>query len=265
MTAEPVPKWERHDSRTRLLRFAVLLISLIVVVVSWRALNIRYDYVATAPRELGDIANRMYPPDAEYTGEIVRPLIETVNISILGTVLALLIAMPVAYLGANNVTPNKVTYTVGKFIISFTRSVNVIIWALIFVVAFGPGALAGIFAVAMRSVGFIAKLMAEAIEEIDPTQVEAVTATGASDAQQIIYGVVPQIKPTFIGLATYRWDINVREATVIGFVGAGGIGENLTTSVNLFNWNQVLTILIAIFGLVIVSELVSAYARKKVS
>ncbi|MFP8955458.1 phosphonate ABC transporter, permease protein PhnE [Natrialbaceae archaeon A-CW3] len=259
------PEWERYDAKTRFIRFAVLLLSLVVLAISWRALNVRYDYVLTAPRELRDISRRMYPPDVAYSGEILRPLIETVNISILGTALALAIAMPVAYLGATNTTPNDFTYGLGKFIISFTRSVNVIIWALIFVVTFGPGAMAGIFAVAMRSVGFIAKLMAEEIEEIDPTQVQGIEATGATDLQQVIYGIIPQIKPTFIGVATYRWDINVREATVIGFVGAGGIGTNLTTSIDLFQWNRVLTILIAIFALVIISELVSAYARKKVS
>nr|WP_267903137.1 ABC transporter permease subunit [Natronococcus pandeyae] len=146
-----------------------------------------------------------------------------------------------------------------------TRSVNVIIWALFFVVIFGTGALSGVLAVAFRSIGFVSKLLAEGIEEIDAGQVEAIRAMGGSPLDVVIYGIVPQIKPAFVGVATYRWDINVREATVIGFVGAGGIGVYLDTSINFFQWSNVLTILIAILGIVIISEVVSAYLRKKVS
>jgi phosphonate transport system permease protein len=199
-----------------------------------------------------------------YTGEIISPLIETVHIAILGTALAILMSIPVSLIGAENTTPNRLTFLLGKFIISASRSVNVIIWALVFVIVFGSGALAGTLAIAVRSIGFCSKLIAEAIEEIDPGQVEAITATGANPIEAAIYGIVPQIKPTFIGVATYRWDINVRASTIIGFVGAGGIGVELNTSINFFAWQQVLTILLAILGIVIISEVVSAYLRRKV-
>jgi len=148
--------------------------------------------------------------------------------------------------------------------VSFTRSVNVIIWALIFVVLFGSGALAGVLAIAVRSIGFTAKLIAEGIEEIDRGQVEAIRATGANPFQVLLYAIAPQVKPAFVGVAAYRWDINVRASTIIGFVGAGGIGVALTTSINSFAWDQVLTILIAILGVVIFSEVFSAYMRRKV-
>jgi phosphonate transport system permease protein len=134
----------------------------------------------------------------------------------------------------------------------------------VFVILFGSGALAGTLAIAVRSIGFCSKLIAEAIEEIDPGQVEAITATGANPIEAAIYAIVPQIKPAFIGVATYRWDINVRASTIIGFVGAGGIGVELNTSINFFAWQQVLTILLAILGIVIISEVVSAYLRRKV-
>lgn len=258
-------KWERYDSRKRLIRYVALLLALVAVVISWRLLEINYGYVATAPRELNDLFVRMYPPNLEYTGEIVSPLIETIHISILGTALAIVLSLPVALMGANNTTPNKATYLLGKFIITFSRSVNVIIWALIFVIAFGPGALSGVMAIGVRSIGFVSKLLAESIEEIDHGQVEAVIATGATTLETVVYGVVPQIKPAFVGIATYRWDINVRAATIIGFVGAGGIGVELTTSINYFRWADVLTILLAILGIVIFSEVFSAYMRRKVS
>ena len=258
-------EWERFDSRERLIRYLLVLGTLVVLAFSWRQMDINYSYVASAPREVMDLVTRMYPPNVMYTREIVGPLLETINISILGTALAIVLAIPVAFLSASNTTPNRWTYLLGKFIVSFTRSVNVIIWALIFVVLFGPGALAGVLAIAVRSVGFTAKLLGEAIEEIDHGQVEAVSATGASTFLTFVYGIVPQIKPAFISVATFRWDINVRASTIIGFVGAGGIGVALQTNINYFKWDAVLTILIAILGIVLVSEGISAYLRGKVS
>jgi len=256
--------WERRTPRQRIGRYVLILIGLVAAVVSWRLLEINYGYLGTAPAEFMDLVNRMYPPNVGYTGEVVSPLIETVHIAILGTALAILLSVPVSLLGAENTTPNRYTFLLGKFIISASRSVNVIIWALVFVIVFGSGALAGTLAIAVRSIGFCSKLIAEAIEEIDPGQVEAIRATGANSAIAAIYGIVPQIKPAFIGVATYRWDINVRASTIIGFVGAGGIGVELNTSINFFAWQQVLTILIAILGIVIISEVVSAYLRRKV-
>lgn len=256
--------WERHTPLQRIGRYLALLVTAIAFVLSWRAMEVRYEFIVTAPRELGDMFDRMYPPNTAYSAEIIGPLIETVHISVLGTVLATCLAIPVAYLAAENTTPNRLTYALGKFIISATRSVNVIIYALIFVIAFGPGALSGVLALAVRSIGFIAKLLAEDIEEIDRTQVEAIAATGASGTEQILYGIVPQIKPTFVGVVTYRWDINVRASTVLGFVAAGGIGVELLTMLNSFRWHAVATILVAILLVVLVSEGVSVYARGKV-
>ncbi|TYL36146.1 phosphonate ABC transporter, permease protein PhnE [Natronococcus pandeyae] len=258
-------EWERFDTRTRLIRYFLILFGLLAVVASWSALDINTEYVITAPEQMVDLSQRMYPPDVEYAGEIVGPLIETIHIAVLSTGLAVLLAAPVAYIAAENTTFNRATYYLGKLIISFTRSVNVIIWALIFVVIFGPGALAGIVAVAVRSIGFVAKLLAEAIEEIDMGSVEAISATGANPLQILIYGIIPQIKPAFITITTFRWDINVRGATIIGFVGAGGIGTELMTRQNSFDWSGVLTILIAILFVVVFSEMLSAYLRKKVA
>lgn len=256
--------WERRTPRQRILRYAAILLALVTVAISWRLLQVNYSFLATAPRELMDLIDRMYPPNVAYSGQILAPLVETVHIAVLGTTLAILLSVPVALLGAGNTTPNRAGFALGKFIISFTRSVNVIIWALIFVIVFGPGALSGVLAVGVRSVGFCSKLLAEAIEEIEPGQVEAIKATGANAIVAAIYGIVPQIKPAFVGITTYRWDINVRASTIIGFVGAGGIGVELTTSINFFQWQNVLTILLAILGVVIFSEVTSAYLRRKV-
>ena len=135
------------------------------------------------------------------------------------------------------------------------------IWALLLVAIIGPGVFAGMIAIAIRSIGFCAKLLYEAIEEIDQSQVEAITATGASRWQVMVYGIVPQILPAFAGISVFRWDINIRESTVLGLVGAGGIGLQLQSSLNVLAWSQVLVILIVIFAAVVVGEWVSAKVR----
>ncbi len=257
-------EWDRFDRRERLLRYLALLATVVITYASWQALNVRYTYLVTAPEMTLNLFRRMYPPDTAYAPEIVAPMIATINIAVVGTMMAIVMAIPVAYLGARNTTPNRYTYALGKFLIVASRSVHVIIWAIVFVIVFGTGTLAGILAVAFRSVGFLAKLISEEIEEIDRTAVEAMDATGASGLKTMIFGVVPQVKPAFIGISVYRWDINVREATIIGFVGAGGIGMELQTRINFFDWNGVLTILLAILVVVIFSELLSAWIRGKV-
>ena len=125
--------------------------------------------------------------------------------------------------------------------------------------------MAGIWAIAARSIGFMGKLVAEAIEEIDEGVVEAIEATGASRLQVLLSGIVPQVLPVIYGTTVYRWDINIRESTVLGFVGAGGIGILLYSSINQFLWQEVALILLSVFGVVIISEFVSAAVRKRIS
>jgi phosphonate transport system permease protein len=149
-------------------------------------------------------------------------------------------------------------------IIVTSRSINSLIWALLLVTIIGPGLLAGIVAIGLRSIGFVAKLLYEAIEEIDESQVDAVRATGASGAQVIDYAIVPQILPAFWGISVFRWDINIRESTILGLVGAGGLGLQLQSSLSTLAWNQVTIIFLVILMTVIVSEWVSAKVRQAV-
>ncbi len=169
--------------------------------------------------------------------------------------------MPVAFLAARNTTPSPLLRPLALLIIVSSRSIDSLIWALLLVVFLGPGLLAGILAIALRSIGFIAKLLYEAIEEIDPRQVEAIEATGASRWQVMAWGIVPQIMPAFAGIGVFRWDINIRESTVLGLVGAGGIGLELNASLNVLAWSNVSVIFIAILGTVVASEWVSAKVR----
>jgi len=180
----------------------------------------------------------------------------------LGTALAIIVAIPIAWCAARNTTPSTaLVRPVALFVIVASRSINSLIWALMLVVIVGPGVLAGILAIGLRSIGFCAKLIYEAIEEIDERQVEAVRATGASRAQVTAYGIVPQVLPAFAGISVFRWDINIRESTVLGLVGAGGLGLPLNSALTTLAWTQVSLILLIIIATVVVSEWVSAKVR----
>jgi phosphonate transport system permease protein len=222
-------------------------------------------FVWDAPRQGGDLVSRMFPPRWSYLDQLWKPMWDTINMATLGTGLAVLLGVPVAFLAAHNTTPSAlVIRPIAIFVIVASRSINSLIWALLLVVVFGPGTLAGILAIGLRSIGFIGKLLYEAIEEIDTTQVEAITATGAGRGQVLTWGIVPQIMPAFAGITVFRWDINIREATVLGLVGAGGIGMQLQASINVLAWPQVTVIFALILVTVFASEWLSARVRHAV-
>ena len=208
---------------------------------------------------------RFMPPDFSLFTQLVVPTIETFMIACLGTMLALILAVPVSWFAAHNITPFKpITYPIGRAIMTLTRSVHEIVWGLLFVSAVGLGAFPGILAVSMRSIGFISKLTAEAIEDIDPGQLEAIRATGANQIQVILYGVIPQILPVYLGNAIFQWDINIRRATIMGLVGAGGLGLTFHRQLVMYNYGGVTTVIIAILFLVGIGEIVSYYGRKAI-
>ncbi len=257
--------WERFTPRETLVRYAWFIGIVFVAVWSLNRLEIPWFYFLDAHEQAADLVARMVPPYWEFFYDIAGPLIETIHIATLGTVITVVFALPIAFLAARNTTPNAATWFIGRFILVASRSVNTVVWGLIFVAVFGPGPMAGIWSIAARSVGFVGKLTAESIEEIDRGTTEAIEATGASRLQVLMIGVIPQVLPVIYGTIVYRWDINIRESTVLGFVGAGGIGIMLYSSINQFAWHEVSVMLIAIFGIVLVSELVSATVRKRIT
>lgn len=256
--------WHHRTPRTRLFMWMGWLALVALFLWCWQLMNrdTIWFFVADAPRQAADIGSRMWPPRWEYLPELLMPLWDTINIATIGTIGGVLLAVPVAFLAARNTTPSqKFLRPVALFIIVTSRSINALIWALLLVAIIGPGLLAGMVAIALRSIGFVGKLLYEAIEEIDPLQVEAVAATGADRAQVINYGIVPQILPAFWGISVFRWDINIRESTILGLVGAGGIGLKLQGSLNTLAWGQVTVILLLILATVVVSEWISAKMR----
>lgn len=257
------PTWRRRTTGKQLAIWCGWLVAVAIVVYCFKLISDKtiWFFVLDAGVQAADMASRMVPPKWSYMDNLWRPVWDTINIATTGTMIALVLAVPVAFLAARNTTPHKSVRAVALFIIVSSRSINSLIWALMLVAIIGPGTLAGIIAIALRSIGFCAKLLYEAIEEIDVKQVEAVEATGATGAQKLAYGIAPQIMPTFAGISVFRWDINIRESTVLGLVGAGGIGLQLDASISTLAWTQVSLILIVILGTVIVSEWVSARVR----
>src|SRR3954467_2387137 len=257
--------WRRFSRGQRLARFAVYLVIVAAIVLSIQSVEIIPEFLADAPEQVIDLFTRMWPPDwSHYPDTIHDALVETIHIASLGTLLSLVMALPIGILAAHNLVPSTPVNLVAKLVLVSSRSVNSLVWALLFVGIFGPGALAGTLAIAFRSIGFVGKLFGEALEEAQRGPLEALTAAGAPWWSRMTFGYWPQVKPAFWSIALFRWDINVRESAVLGLVGAGGIGMALDAALNLFQWDRVAVVLIAIFAVVIVAEIVVTQTRKYV-
>jgi phosphonate transport system permease protein len=203
------------------------------------------------------------------TVSLVRDkIIETIFLALMGTTFAVIISIPISFLASHNLMAHSIVgttvYVVARTILNILRSVEVLIMAVIFVVAVGIGPFAGVLALTLHSIASLGKLYSEAIESIDPGPIEAITATGANRLQVIVFAVIPQFIPQFISFTLYRWDINVRMSTVLGFVGGGGIGYILIQFINLLQWNQASTAIIAIAIVVIAMDWASARIRAAV-
>lgn len=210
-------------------------------------------------------AGRFVGIDFGLFADLLVPAIETLVIACLGTFLGLILCIPATWFGAMNITPYKpVTYPIARLMMTLSRSIHEIVWALFFVAAVGLGAMAGIFAIAVRSIGFIAKMSAEAIEDIDPGPVEAIKATGANTLQVVIFAILPQVLPQIMGTVIFEWEINIRRSAILGLVGAGGLGLVFFRQMNTFNYHGVTSVIIAILGLILIGEIVSHFVRKSI-
>lgn len=258
-------EWLRFTPAERFARFAVYLAIVAAIVISVRTVEVIPEFIADAPEQIADLLRRMWPPDlAYYPQEIHDALIDSIHIATLGTVLGIAMALPFGFLAARNVTPFPWLNWAARLVLISTRSINTLVFALFFVAVFGPGPLAGTLAIAFHSIGFLGRLFSEALEVTAPGPVEALRAAGAPSPSLIVYGYWPQVEPAFWALVLFRWDINVRESIVLGLVGAGGIGMVLDTAMNLFQWERVAMVLIAILAVVIVAEIAVTYIRKKI-
>lgn len=217
--------------------------------------------IAGAERGLRFVQGFLQPDFTSRWSDIRGGLIESLTMTFTSTIVGIAISIPIGIGAARNLAPRPVYY-VCRSIIAVSRALQEVIVAIFFVAMFGFGPFAGFLTLTFATIGFIAKLLAEDIEDIDETQAEAVRATGASWWQLINYAVQPQVMPRLIGLSLYRFDINFRESAVIGIVGAGGIGATLNTAIDRYEYDSAGAILLIIIGIVLVAEYGSSYLRK---
>lgn len=259
----PVTPWFKNG-RAAVRHFSVAVLLLVVYAWSAEGTHLSVSEFVRGVPGLADIVSRMLPPNLGILPRLAGPTVETVQISIWGTTLAVLFTVPLGLAAARNISPHPVVYGAARFVLNATRSISEIIFALVFVAAVGLGPFPGVLALAFHSVGMLGKFLAEAIENIDAGPVEALVATGAGKWQVIIYAIVPQILPEFVTLCLYRWELNFRSATILGIVGAGGIGFELVTSMRLFQYQDMTTILIVILVLVSIVDCISSAIRAKI-
>ncbi len=257
----PEPDRWRGNAFTFLGVFAFL----VVVAQATLVVQARPQDLITGIHGMADIISRAVPPDISALPNLVWPALETVDIGLFGTVAGVLLALPLAILAARNTSPAAPLYAFSRALISFCRAVPDLVWALIFVTAVGLGPFPGALAISVHSIGMLGRLFAEVIEDMDVGPVEALTTTGASRLQVFSHAVVPSVLPSLLGIALYRLDENIRGSLVLGFVGAGGLGFELLTAMNLFQYRTVSMTLLVIFALVITAERLSAALRRRVA
>jgi phosphonate transport system permease protein len=209
-----------------------------------------------------EFLRRMVPPDPSVLGHALRGAAQTLQIAVVGTGIAALLALPLGFLAARNVSPPWLFY-VARSLLNVFRAVDTLVYALIFVAAVGLGPFPGVLAVVAYTATVLAKLYSEAVEAIDPGPVEAVAATGATRLQLLRWGVLPQLMPQFLSFTLYRFETNIRAAAILGFVGAGGIGFYIQTYLRLLNYPAASTVLLVLIALVMVVDFASSRLRAR--
>ena len=257
------PGWAR--SLAIALRTVLVVAGLAIVVQALIVTQARPQDLVSGFHGMVDIVRRSMPPDFAALPDAAWPTLETLDIALFGTVMGIILALPLSVLAAANVTPSRWLYYLARAIIGFTRSVPDLVWALLFVTAVGLGPFPGGLALAVHSVGMLGRLFSETIEHMDMAPIDALSLTGASRMQVFTHGVVPSVLPALAGIGLYRLDENIRSSLVLGFVGAGGIGFQLLTAMNLFQYQQVSLLLIIVFIIVFLAERLSAICRERLA
>ena len=252
------PQW----SLKTLISILVFVFVLIFVV---KDLEINFIKLVTdSSKYFGDILSRMLPPDFSNLNELVYAMFETIEIAFLGTFIAIVLSIPLGLFSARNLAPNYFVYLICKTIVIFFRAIPEFIIAMILVIAIGFGAMPGVLALGLHTMGFLAKFYAEDIEHINQGPIDALKSSGANKSQIISFGVIPQILPAFVANNLYILDRNVRMATMLGIVGAGGIGYELQSSFRMFEYERVSAIIILIFVTIFIIDHLSAFIRSKI-
>ncbi len=263
------PEWRRFRYPQSLYKYAAILGMLMFIGYALEALNINVERIPGILGRLGAVlAERYYPPDVEHVlrPEYLHSVLETLQMSYLASVFGILISVPLAWFAAFNMTPSKrLGYPFARLAIMGCRSVHEMIWTILLVAILGFGFLPGVVALTLFCIGFTGKLFSEAVEKIERGPIDAIRATGAGELPVFVYAVLPQVRVSWTGISIYTWDVVFRAATVVGFFGAGGMGWYLRESMQKVELHQVAAILLSIIVVVIASELLSAWVRRRVA
>jgi phosphonate transport system permease protein len=244
----------------------IVIAALIIAFLLWCAngVNLRPRETFNAVPVIVDYFGRMWPPKWNFFSEIWKPAIETLYVALWGNVLATIVGVPLGLLAASHVSSSRIVRSSAMGILNVFRSISELIWAILFVAAVGLGPFPGALALGMNYGGILGRLYAEAIENVDKGPIEAMEATGATRLQVIMFAIIPQVLPQFVSYNLYWFEVGVRSATVLGMVGAGGIGFELITAIRLFEWREVGLILLFILAMVTVIDLASTYIRSRI-
>ena len=256
-----VPPSDLKRTWSSMLLWAVILG---LLVWSWEGADMRPDDLVAQSDNMVRFLRGFFPPDFSDWDIYLEEMVVTVQIAIWGTALAIVCSIPLGVLCSENIVPWWVYHPVRRLMDAF-RAINEMVFAMLFVVAVGLGPFAGVLALFVHTTGVLAKLFSEAVEAIDPRPVEGIRATGASGVQEVIYGVIPQVLPLWISYSLYRFESNVRSATVLGIVGAGGIGQLLYENIRGFYYGETAAILIIIVVAVTILDIISQQLRKLVT
>ncbi|WER48477.1 phosphonate ABC transporter, permease protein PhnE [Cupriavidus sp. WKF15] len=257
----PSPNSQARPPRTPLSVMLVWAIVLAMLALSWNGADMRPLDLLRDSGNMGRFAADFFPPDFRDWRHYLEEMVVTVQIAVWGTAMAVFMAVPLGLLCSANIVPAWV-YQPARRVMDACRAINEMVFAMLFIVAVGLGPFAGVLALWIHTTGVLAKLFAEAVEAIDPGPVEGVRATGAGPLEEIVYGVIPQVLPLWLSFALYRFESNVRSASVVGIVGAGGIGTVLWEIIRSFQYGQTCAVMIIIIVFVTAIDVISAQIRK---
>lgn len=240
---------------------AFTLSALAVLAWAWQGAEMDFGMLIKDSGNIAILAADFFPPAFSDWKLYIKEMLVTVQIAIWGTLLAVVLSVPFGILSAENIAPAWIYQPVRR-VMDSARAINEIVFAMLFVVAVGLGPFAGVMALFIHTTGVLAKLFSEAVEAIEPGPVEGVRAVGANSLQEIVFGVIPQVMPLWISYSLYRFESNLRSATVVGMVGAGGIGVVLWENMRGFMFQETCAIMIIIILVVTLVDVLSQYIRK---
>jgi phosphonate transport system permease protein len=253
----------RQEKALRRLAIQVIIVLLVILLSSYYTGLLDSERMIEGIPSIIQLAGESIPPNFSDVMSWLVPLLDTLAMSIAGTALAVVFSIPLGLLAARNTSPHPVVYQVSRGVLNALRAIPELILGIIFVAAVGFGALPGVLALGFHSIGMVGKFISEAVEHVDNAPIEAAHAAGATRFQMITHGVIPQVLPQIADVTIYRWEYNFRASTVMGMVGAGGIGFELMSSLRLMKYDEVSAILLVILLMVTMVDGIGQYLRTK--